>query len=124
MGEKFEFTVVHAPSPDQGCADLLGLEEGATLATTIREFEGGTTCSAATGDVTTSTGTWTVSHGLGGTAASFGAYYSVTANNCHFDGQIYIISAHTSRLDVDVLQDGDPSCPYECQGEWYLTESN
>src|SRR4051812_27834307 len=65
VGQTVEYTVVQ-PFPSNGpCNDALGLGEGATFTTTIREFKGGSSCLVAVGDVTTSTGTWTVTSPLG-----------------------------------------------------------
>lgn len=126
VGDTVNYTVVRPLGPNDQCADELGLEDGAMIMATIRQFAGGETCLTAAADVTTSKSTWTMSGHLEGmVGADLGANYSVTtASNCQFDGPIYITGHDAPRLVVALDQTRDPDCPYTCHGEWYLSESN
>jgi len=126
VGETLEMTVVANSWSENRCSEELGLEDGAMLMATVRDFQGGAgKCVSALADFTTTTGTWKatapiynpVSYDLAGE-------YAVTSKNCAFTGEVNVRASGHGQGELNVRLYGSGSganCGLSlCSGEWIV----
>ena len=126
VGETLAMTVASTTWSDDRCSEELGLEAGAMLTATVRDFQGGGfKCVSALADFTTTTGAWKPTAPTGGQISyDISGEYAVTSKNCEFTGNIMLLTeAHAQGdLKVQLYGSGDgANCGLSvCSGEWMV----